>query len=353
MPLLKTQSLSHIELPEHFGRYRIIRKIAEGGMGAVYLAEDQSLGRRVALKIPHFTEDPKNILLQRFLNEARIAAKVEHPNLCKIYDVGEIEDVHYITMPYIQGPTLSALISPEHPWPASKALRLVHQLAMALQSLHKQGIVHRDLKPGNVMLQNNRDPIIMDFGIARKYDSASRHLTQDGTTLGTPAYMPPEQLMGEIDEIGPGTDIYSLGVILYQILTGHLPFDGDFNTIYAQILHKEPKAPSEIVAEISPEVDDLCLKAMMKKHEDRYSSMNEFAQAIEPLLEDFPNSDSELIPQETLAAYVETLAAEPVPGAEGQLSDAGPVTMCLNLLLPLLPWVVTVGFMVYWTAQDR
>jgi serine/threonine protein kinase len=210
-------------LPETFGRFRIVKKLGEGGMGAVYLAEDPQLGRQIALKVPHFSDEDGPGVVERFRREARMAAEISHPNLCTVYDVGEIGGTHYLTMPFIEGATLSRLLHQEGPWPEARAAGLCAVLARALEVLHRKGIVHRDLKPSNVLVRPTGEPVLMDFGLARSFTAPSQRLTASGARLGTPAYMSPEQVAGKTKEIGPASDIYSLGVMLYELVAGELP----------------------------------------------------------------------------------------------------------------------------------
>jgi formylglycine-generating enzyme required for sulfatase activity len=270
-------------LPAQFGRYRIVRPLGAGGMGAVYLAEDTVLGRRVALKVPHLTAASPAVV-ERFYREARMAAGVEHPHLCAVYDVGQVDGVHYLTMPFIEGRPLSQLVDPDKPWPPRDAVALVHKLALATEVMHRQGVIHRDLKPGNVLLRPNGEPVLMDFGLARSFTEQGQRLTSSGTPVGTPAYMSPEQVAGEQSQLGPGTDVYSLGVILYELVTGAVPFQGPLAAVFGQILHGRPRAPSAARPGLGPEVDALCLTAMAREVEGRYRSMAEFAQALEGYL---------------------------------------------------------------------
>src|SRR5262249_22220660 len=186
----------HQDLPEEFGRYRILKKLGAGGMGAVYLAEDTRLRRKVALKVPHFTTGTRAPVLERFQREARLAAGIDHPNFCPVHDVDEIDGIHFFTMTYVEGTPLAGLITEGQPWPAAQAVDLVRRVALAVGELHKQGIVHRDLKPGNIMLRPSGEPVLMDFGLACAVTSQSQRLTSTGELMGTLAYMPPEQLEG-------------------------------------------------------------------------------------------------------------------------------------------------------------
>ncbi len=271
---------THQPLPEQFGRYRIARQLGAGGMGAVYLALDTRLGRRVALKVPHFTAADGAAVIERFRREARVAASLDHPNLCAVYDVDEVGGIHFFTMPFIEGTPLAELVGLDGPWPPRRAAELVRQVALALALLHRNGIVHRDLKPANVMVRPTGEPVLMDFGLARSYGAQSRRLTAEGTALGTPAYMSPEQVEGDPRKIGPATDVYSLGVILYELLTGRLPFEGPPLAVFAQVLNAEPRAPAELRPELDAAIDAICRTAMAKQPGDRYADMSAFAAAL-------------------------------------------------------------------------
>src|SRR5437016_5748338 len=162
---------AHQELSGQLGRYVIIRKLGVGGMGAVYLAEDTQLGRKVALKVPHFAADAGSAVVERFRREARLAASIEHPNLCPVHDVGEVGGILFFTMPFIEGTVLSHLIEEGKPWPELKAVDLVRKIGGAVVHLHQKGIVHRDLKPSNIMIRASGEPVLMDFGLARSFTS--------------------------------------------------------------------------------------------------------------------------------------------------------------------------------------
>jgi formylglycine-generating enzyme required for sulfatase activity len=272
-------------LAGQFGRYRIIRALGTGGMGTVYLAEDTHIGRQVALKTPHFTEDPTGKQLERFFREARSAGNLRHPHICPIYDFGQIDGKHFITMAYIEGRPLSAFIQPDKPQSERQILIVIRKLALAVQAAHDKGIVHRDLKPANIMIDTSGEPIIMDFGLARPAAvSNDIRLTQTGNILGTPAFMSPEQVEGEPDKIGPATDQYSLGVILYELLTGQLPFQGSVIAVMGQILTKEPPRPSQLRPEMDPRVETVCLKMMAKTPAERFASLKEVADELATIL---------------------------------------------------------------------
>ena len=274
-----------IKLPRRFGRYRILKRLGQGAMGAVYLVHDTELHRRVALKVPHFRLDESVAPadrrdLDRFYREARAAASLDHPNLCPVYDVGQLDGIPYIIMAYIKGRPLSRYIDRDRPMSQRRVGAMVRKLALALHEAHSHGVVHRDLKPSNVMVSSRRNLIIMDFGLAWRIGLQDQRLTRVGLVLGTPAYMPPEQVSGKVEALGPRCDIYSLGVIMYELLTGHVPFEGPDTFVLGHILFVEPAPPSRHRPDLDPLIEAICLKAMAKVPEDRYATMNEFATAL-------------------------------------------------------------------------
>lgn len=296
------------DLSGQFGRYRIVKKLGEGGMGAVYLAHDTQLERQVALKVPRFSAQDSPQAMERFLREARLAATLHHPNVCPIHDVGRVGDTPYLTMAYIEGHPLSTFIRPDKPLPAKHVAVVVRKLAMALQDAHEHGIIHRDLKPSNIMIDRRHEPVIMDFGLARRAEASESHLTQAGSLLGTPAYMSPEQVLGQPEELGPQTDIYSLGVILYEMLSGRVPFEGPPAAVIGQILTVEPPPPQQYRADLDPALAAICLKAMSKSRQQRYGSMKELAAALGEYLRQATPSASGPFP---------AIAPPPIPPSPG------------------------------------
>jgi formylglycine-generating enzyme required for sulfatase activity len=272
------------ELPSPFGQYEIIRMLGRGGMGAVYLAQDTRLERRVALKIPHPEFAQVRSIRERFLREARAAARFHHPNFCPIHEIGEFNGLPYLTMAYIEGGTLSSKLERGRPWDQRKAAEVVRTLAVALAEAHREGIVHRDLKPDNVMFDARGGLVIMDFGLARRFEVDDATLTAAGAVMGTPGYMSPEQAEAQSDKIGPRSDVYSLGVILYELISGRRPFEGSTVRVLAMILTAPPLPPSSYHPEVNPVLESICLKAMAREIDDRYGSMDDFAGALDGFL---------------------------------------------------------------------
>jgi WD40 repeat protein/serine/threonine protein kinase len=269
-------------LPEQFDRYRILKKLGQGGMGAVYLAHDTKLDRRVALKVPKFTagSEPEN--LERFYREARATATIHHPNLCPLYDVGEFNGTPYLTMAYIEGWPLAHFVRPDRRLPQAGTAALVRTVALAIAEAHKHGIIHRDLKPGNILVDKRGQPIVMDFGLARwlNADKDDVRLTKTGAILGAPVYMSPEQVYGDVEHMGPACDVYSLGVILYELLTARLPFEGGTTAVLAKTLIQAPTPPSKHRPDLDPRLEAICLKALAKQIHERYASMTDIAAAL-------------------------------------------------------------------------
>jgi serine/threonine protein kinase len=262
-------------------KYRILEEIGRGGMGVVYKAEDIKLKRCLALKFlpPHLMDAPE--LKERFLIEAQAAAALSHPNICVIHEVGESEERPYIAMEYVEGQSLKAKTKKE-PLKVEEATDIVIQVANGLGEAHKKGIIHRDIKSANIMVTAKGQAKIMDFGLAKLQGGSS--LTKSQTTLGTVAYMSPEQARGK--GVDNRTDIWSLGVVLYEMLSGKLPFQGehDQSVIYA-ILHEEPESLKKARPDAAPEMEQIIGQALAKKPADRYQTMEEFREDMEAVAE--------------------------------------------------------------------
>jgi eukaryotic-like serine/threonine-protein kinase len=263
-----------------FGRYEIRRLLGHGGMGDVYLATDTVLQREVALKIPklHLAREPDNI--KRFYREARASALLRHPHICAVFDVGEIEGRHFLTMQYIEGETLSAQIQRQGALTCDHAVNVMQSILDAIELAHKNGILHRDLKPSNIMIDTKNQPIIMDFGLAQLQTSDESQITDGGDFLGTPSFASPEQLRGQSELVGPASDVYSLGAILFQMLTGRPPFTGNAAVVIKQVLDDPAPRPSDLNPSVPAFLDSISQRALAKLPQDRFASAHDFAQAL-------------------------------------------------------------------------
>jgi serine/threonine protein kinase len=275
-------------VPERLGRYEIIRRLGKGGMGTVYLALDVELNRQVALKVIEGMSGAGASQLVRFQREAQAAARLALPGIIQIYDVGEQDGVPYLTLEYVGGGSLSQLLRAEGPMAPAQAARLVLQLARSVHAVHDMGIIHRDLKPSNVLLTENGLPKISDFGLAKLVDQTSEEegsVTRLGQALGTPGYMAPEQVRGEHHMVGPATDVYGLGTILYACLTARSPFQGASMSVAYQIaMERSPPPPRQIRPEVPISLERICLRCLEKVPRDRYAGANQLAQALEQFL---------------------------------------------------------------------
>ena len=259
------------------GRYRLERKLGSGGMADVWLAEDQELGRKVAIKMLHERYANDTQFVERFRREATHAAGLSHPNVVSIYDRGEAEGSYFIVMEYVEGRTLKELIVTRGPCPVPVAISYVRQVLAALRYAHRNGIVHRDIKPHNVLVDHEGRVKVADFGIAR---AGSSQMTEAGSIIGTAQYLSPEQARGApVDE---SSDLYSTGIVLYELLTGHVPFTGETPVeIAMKHLSQVPAAPSTIRPEIPRDLDLVVLRALAKEPADRYRSAKEMDRDLE------------------------------------------------------------------------
>lgn len=258
-------------------------------MGAVYKAHDTQLDRTVALKIPKF-DTSDGTMLERFNREAKAAATLSHSNICPVHDVGEIDGTPYISMGYIEGRSLSSFVNPDKPLSQKQAVQIVRKLTAGLNEAHSHGVIHRDLKPDNVMIDRKSNPVIMDFGLARRTTTNDIRVTQGGQMIGTPAYMSPEQVEGDVELMGPRSDIYSLGVILYELVTGRLPYQGSVASVLAQIMKAEPTPPAQFRSGLNPELQAICLKMMAANPDHRYATVAEANRDLTALLKGKPTS---------------------------------------------------------------
>ena len=256
------------------GRYRIVRKLGSGGMANVYLAEDEDLGRRVAIKILNERYANDDLFIERFRREAKSAAALSHPNIVSVYDRGEAEGTYYIAMEVIEGRSLKELIMTRGPLPIAQAIAYTHEMLEALRFAHRHGIIHRDIKPHNILIGERLK--VTDFGIAR---AGASQMTEAGSIMGTAQYLSPEQARGA--PVTASSDLYSAAIVLYEMLTGKVPFTGDSAIeIAMKHLNDPPKPPSKIRPEIPEELDAVVLRALAKNPEDRYQTAEEFSEDL-------------------------------------------------------------------------
>mgnify|MGYP000880642110 CR=1 FL=1 len=262
---------SFAELPRDFGPYELIREIGRGGMGVVYEARQKGLDRSVALKMILSGNLASPDLVRRFQAEARAAARLRHSNIVSIHDVGQHHGQDFFTMELIEGESLAERIG-RGPLPFPETVRLLAAVARAVEHLHQQGVVHRDLKPSNILLDLESRPYVTDFGLAKVFAS-ERDLTATGVIAGTPSYMAPEQASGRRAEITPATDVYSLGAILYELLTGVPPFRAEtpLDTLM-EVLAGDPAMPRQVDPHVPRGLELICLKCLAKDPQQRYSS---------------------------------------------------------------------------------
>jgi eukaryotic-like serine/threonine-protein kinase len=331
------------------GRYRIVRKLGAGGMADVYLAEDQELGRRVAIKILNGRHANDQQFIERFRREAKNAAALNHPNIVSIYDRGEAEETYYIAMEYLDGRTLKELVVGHGPAPVNVAIEYARQILSALRFAHRHGIVHRDIKPHNVLVDREGRVKVTDFGIAR---AGTSQMTETGSIVGTAQYLSPEQARG--GEVDQRSDLYSLGVVLYELLTGRTPFDGDTPVeIAMKHLSNVPQQPSALRKDIPPELDMVVMRALAKDPEDRYQSADEMEADLERVLRGAPvaaattDTATQVMRVPPAAAAAETAATMIAPRARGgraivdeEYEEEPPGER------PLWPWLVAAGFVV-------
>jgi beta-lactam-binding protein with PASTA domain/tRNA A-37 threonylcarbamoyl transferase component Bud32 len=305
------------------GRYRILRKLGSGGMANVYLAEDEDLGRRVAIKILNDRYANDDLFIERFRREAKAAAGLSHPNIVSIYDRGEAEGTYYIAMEVIEGRSLKELILTRGALPVAQSVAFAKQLLEALRFAHRHGIIHRDIKPHNVLVSTDERAKrhetrlkVTDFGIARH---GASQMTEAGSIMGTAQYLSPEQARGA--PVTAASDLYSAGVVLYEMLTGKVPFNGD-SAIEIAMKHvtEAPKPPSHLRSEIPPALDQVVLRSLSKDPEDRYQTADDFIEDLERVEAGLPLS------RETSDAATALLATVPVAGGTTEVLPRTPAT---------------------------
>ncbi len=271
-----------------FGRFQVLSVLGRGGFGTVYRAYDPLLDREVALKVPRFVDDDP-ALLARFVGEAKAAARLRHPNIVAIYESGQAGAAPYIASEFVDGVPLNRLLR-ERRLDARTAVDWVRQIAEALHYAHQEGIIHRDIKPANIMVTHAGRPQVMDFGLAKRAADEAARMTTEGQIIGTPAYMAPEQARGHSADVGPRSDEYSVGVLLYEMLCGQTPFLGDAWSVMSQVsdVHAAPPPPRSVRAEIPRDLEACCLKALEKDPDCRYLTLQDLADDLKRWLDGQP-----------------------------------------------------------------
>ena len=258
------------EIPtRRLGHFRLEAKLGTGSFGTVWRAFDEELDREVAIKIPRRNQVDSDHG-ETFFREARIAAQLNHRNIVSVHEIGREGDVVYIVSDLIQGVPLSQWMQ-SRTLTRQQTIELCQKIAVALQHAHQLGVIHRDLKPANIMIDHEGEPLIMDFGLAKR-EVGELTMTMDGQVLGTPAYMSPEQAAGQSHHVDGRSDLYSLGVILFELLTGELPFRGSAGRMLEQVIHDEAPSPRRLVENLSRDLETICLKCLTKERTGRYST---------------------------------------------------------------------------------
>ena len=282
----KSRISSSDTLPAQIGRFQILDKLGAGAFGTVYKAYDPVLEREVAVKVPNPGLLSSERDKQRYLREPKAAGQLHHPNIVPVFEASLDGDNIFIVSAFIKGRTLEKAIEEKRP-DLRRAATLVMKLARALQYAHENGIVHRDVKPANIMLDAKGEPLLMDFGLARIQESAEK-LTMNEAVLGTPAYMSPEQAAHNNESVGPASDQYSLGVILFEMLCGQRPFSGPAAIVMSLVMKQEPPVPRSLNPKLPRDLETICLKAMAKEPKKRFADCQELADDLERWLQDEP-----------------------------------------------------------------
>ena len=273
-----------LKLPAILGDYELLEEVGRGGMGVVFRARQISLDREVAVKMILRGRLASDVDLQRFMSEASATARLEHPNIIPVYEVGDFDGRPFFSMQYLDGQTLSQRLR-HGPMPSREAAEMLAQVARAVASAHQSGVLHRDLKPSNIMLTADK-PVVMDFGLAKKLGSKV-DVTRSGLMVGTPAYMSPEQAAGRREDIGPATDVYSLGCVLYFALTGRSPFVAENPVeLVMLVIEQDPTPPRALRPSIDRDLEMIVVRCLQKPIDLRYESAESLADDLEAYLAD-------------------------------------------------------------------
>jgi tRNA A-37 threonylcarbamoyl transferase component Bud32 len=312
---------------EQLGKYRIDSILGKGAMGVVYKAFDPYIERVVALKTIRkelFTDREQEDLISRFKNEAMAAGRLNHPNIVMVYDYGEDSESAYIAMEFVEGTPLNTLMQPTKPTALARVTAWMSDLLLALDYAHSRGVVHRDIKPANLLITSTAQVKVSDFGVARIESST---LTQTGSMIGTPSYMSPEQFRGET--VDGRSDVFSAGIVLYQLLTGARPFIGSASIVMNQILNEQPAPPSAVLASLGTGYDAIVARALAKAPGERYASARAFLDALNAVGQHGPDPDATAMAtpldndRTVLAAGLRVVNPAPGGGATGAGTGSG------------------------------
>ncbi len=342
------------------GRFQIVSVLGQGAMGVVYLAEDPEIGRRVAIK----TVRPEGVggesaaeLEARFLKEARLAGRLQHPNIVTVFDVGRDRDVCFIAMEYVDGRPLTRYLGGAADLPLTAKIGIIRQTAEALGHAHERGVLHRDVKPGNILVGKDGRVKVTDFGIGKFTEATTSELTRTGHMVGSPAYMSPEQVKGE--KLDGRSDLFSLGIVLYELLTGSRPFPGEsITTLVYQILHTEPRDPLELNADLPPATREVIARLLAKAPDRRPADAEEFTRELRRI-EKFQR-ESEMTRRAVAAPPVppagRATGGPPVPAATAPVAPpaapppGAPRRSGMPVILAALAILVAASF---WLLRDR
>jgi serine/threonine protein kinase len=273
------------------GRYRVVNLIGEGAIGEVYEAYDEALGEPIALKTLHAQVASHGVTVERFRREIQLARRVTHRNVCRTFDFGrhampDGTEVTFLTMELLRGPSLAKEMVKKGRYTTAETLPLVLQMTAGLEAAHQAGVIHRDFKPGNIVLvpEANADSprlVIMDFGLARRHGLGEESITHTGEALGTPLYMAPEQVTSGVEPITPATDIYALGIVLYEMLTNEMPFKGNSTTVMAlKRIKEKPISPRVALPELDPRWETVIMRCLERAPARRFQTAAAVAEAL-------------------------------------------------------------------------